>query len=129
MQVLLLPVREDWYALELLRVREVLNAPAAAPLPTAPATVLGLFNLRGQVVPLLDTGALLGLAPLGEARTAVVIATKHGPVGLAASGPAETAELPEAAGPGQLPATRSWHEVDGRVATLVDADALVGAVG
>ena len=43
-------------------VREVVAAPTLTRLVTAPSIVLGLFNLRGEIVALLDTAALLGSA-------------------------------------------------------------------
>ena len=60
-QALLLPVEGDLYALPMDWAREVVAAPPLTRLVTAPPIVLGLFNLRGQIVPLLDTAALLGM--------------------------------------------------------------------
>jgi len=57
----LLPVGADLYAVPMGWVREVVAVPPPTRLVTAPPLVLGLFNLRGQIVPLLDTAALLGL--------------------------------------------------------------------
>lgn len=129
MQALLVPIRSEWYALELARVREVVADPAPAPLPTSPAAVLGLFNLRGQVLPVLDTAVLLGLPPLGEAPSGVVVSTEGGPVCLAASGPGQTVVLPAAAGPSQLEAAISWHELDDRIATLLTPEGLLAGIG
>ena len=42
-------------------------------MPAAPATVRGLFNVRGQIVPLLDTGELLGLGSPTDSPFAVVV--------------------------------------------------------
>ncbi|MDQ1437555.1 MAG: purine-binding chemotaxis protein CheW [Acidimicrobiaceae bacterium] len=77
-------------AVALRAVRSVLRAPELTPVPTAPAVVLGLANVRGQVVPVLDGGLLLatdGRAPaaLGEAAYVVVVDTAAGPLGLAVS--------------------------------------------
>jgi purine-binding chemotaxis protein CheW len=38
------------------RVREVAAVSTVTPLPTAPAPVIGLTQLRGQIVPVLDLG-------------------------------------------------------------------------
>ena len=85
-QALLLPVGADLYALPVDWVLEVVAAPTVTPLATAPAAVLGLFNLRGQIVALLDTAALLGIGTVAASAFAVVVSSAHGPVGLAASG-------------------------------------------
>lgn len=72
MRVLLLPVGEGTWCVPLVAVREVLTAPRTSPLPTAEASVVGLFNLRGSVLPLFDTGVLLGLESTSGAHAAVV---------------------------------------------------------
>ena len=44
--------------------------------------ILGLFNLRGEIVPLLDTAVLLGIGRTESVVFAVVLHTHQGPVGL-----------------------------------------------
>jgi purine-binding chemotaxis protein CheW len=39
------------------RVREVTAVSSVTPLPTAPPPVIGLTQLRGQIVPVIDLGA------------------------------------------------------------------------
>ena len=60
-RAILLPVGRNWYALPPVALQEVVADPDVTELPAAPATVRGLFNVRGQILPLLDTGAMLGL--------------------------------------------------------------------
>ena len=125
MQALLIPVDGDWYALELATVREVLPRPPLTPVPGAPPALQGLFNLRGTIVPLLDTAALLGVAS-APAPFAVVADSADGPAALTATATPLTARLEEPAGPGELPATIARFATDGgTVATLLDVDALV----
>ncbi len=50
---LLIPVGSDTYALPLEAVREVVVDPRVTELPTSPAVVRGVFNVRGDIVPLL----------------------------------------------------------------------------
>ena len=57
---------EQWYALPVERVREVLRPAALTPLPGAPASVLGLLHLRGQIVTALDARPCLGLPSASE---------------------------------------------------------------
>jgi purine-binding chemotaxis protein CheW len=118
MQALLLPVGADWYAVPLVRVREVVPAPALVPLPGAPPAVLGAFNLRGEVVPVLDTGVLTGAEPLRAAPFVAVAETPLGPGGLAMGAEPRTAWLADAAGPGRF-------AVDGGVATLLAVEELL----
>lgn len=65
------------------RVRSVVPGPALTPVPTAPPSVLGLANVRGDIVPVLDTGLLMGLKPVAKARFVLVVDTGRGPAGLA----------------------------------------------
>ena len=125
MQALLLPLHADWYALELVDVREVLPTPAVAPLPGAPPHLLGLFNLRGEVVPLFDTALLLGLAAGPAADQVTVADSPAGAAGLVTHGRPLRAELGDPAGPGELPAARGRFAVEGGVATLLDVERLL----
>lgn len=54
----------ETYALDVLRVREVLRSAEVVPVPGAPESVLGVINLRGSIVPVVDARRRLGLAPL-----------------------------------------------------------------
>lgn len=127
MQALLIPLGGDWYAIELATVREVLPVPPLTPAPGGPPALRGMFNLRGTVLPLLDTAALLGLAA-PDPRYAVVADTADGPAGLTATGMPRTAVLGDPAGPGELPGTVARFAAEGVVATLLDLDELVERV-
>jgi purine-binding chemotaxis protein CheW len=58
-------VGEQEYAVDLMRVEEILRPPPVTPLPRAPAVVEGVAHLRGAVVPVVDLRRCLG-APLPE---------------------------------------------------------------
>ena len=45
---------EDRVALDLASVREILRMMRVRPLPGAPAGVLGVINLRGETIPVID---------------------------------------------------------------------------
>lgn len=62
------------HAVRIDAVREILEVSRMTPLPLMPSFVRGVMNLRGAVVPVVDLGARLGLAPtrIGR-RTCVVI--------------------------------------------------------
>ncbi len=125
MRALLLPVGAERFALELTAVREVLVDPAPTPLPGAPPTVLGVVNLRGEVVPLLDTAALLGTGRLGRAAFAAVAECDAGPAALAASAEPATAVLERPAGDAGLPASSGRFAVGEAVVTLLDVGRLL----
>jgi chemotaxis protein histidine kinase CheA len=122
---LLLPVADDFYALPVDWVREVVAAPNLTQLVTAPSIVLGLFNLRGEIVPLLDTAALLGLGTVGAPAFAVVVNGPHGLAGLAATDLPHRGALDVAAGESELPGTLGLYSVAHRVAVLLDLAVLL----
>ncbi|MET0147174.1 MAG: chemotaxis protein CheW [Ilumatobacteraceae bacterium] len=127
MPALVLPVGEERYAIDTARVREVIADPRATPLPGAPGWVLGVINLRGEVVPLLDTTALLGLGAMGPASFAVVVDLELGPAALGTTGSPEVATLDEPLGPSELPGTLGRHRVDRDLVVLLEPDALLAA--
>lgn len=51
------------YAVELLKVKEVLTPPEMTPIPKAPSYVCGLMNLRGNVLTVIDLRKKLGIVP------------------------------------------------------------------
>jgi purine-binding chemotaxis protein CheW len=130
MQALLLPLRGDWYALELATVREVVPAPHVRRVPRAPAGILGVLNLRGDVVPVLDTGWLLGLGSGTRTEHVVVVDTSLGPAGLAADDLPRRSAIGSPAGPADLPAGEGRFAVEGGgVATLLDVSLVLAALG
>ena len=127
MRALLLPVHGEWYGLPLDAVREVVPNPELTRLPLAPSSLLGVFNLRGEVVPLVDTGALLGLEPLRGGPYVTVALHERALVGLVSDGAPETAQLGEQVGSGKLTGTGALYAAGERVVTMLDVGALVAS--
>ena len=123
---LLIPVGGDTYAVPLADVREVVVGPRLTHLPTAPPVVRGIFNLRGDIVPLLDTALLLGLHPVVEEPYAVLVETGHGVAGLVATGMPATVRLNELVGHSDLEGTTETYLIDAtRLAVGLDLPALL----
>ncbi len=122
---LLVPVGEDLFAVSIDRVNQVVVAPPLTRLVTAPAHVLGLFNLRGQIVPLLDTAALLGLPGGQPTAFAVVLQSRHGLIALAATAFPSRIGLGDQVGPSDLPGTAGTFRVNDRVVVRLDPDLLL----
>ncbi|WP_457109548.1 chemotaxis protein CheW [Marmoricola sp. URHA0025 HA25] len=127
MHALLLPVGTDLYALPVAWAREVVATPSVTPLATAPESVLGLFNLRGQIVPLLDTARLLGTGTVDTVAFAVVITSQHGLAGLATTAMPRREVLETSAGSSELPGTAGRYRLGHQVATLLDVGHLLNA--
>ena len=59
-------------AVPIAQVQEVIRAVPVTRLPAAPPSLLGIMNLRGRVVPLIDLACLLGLSGARENRFIIV---------------------------------------------------------
>ncbi|NRA70746.1 MAG: chemotaxis protein CheW [Gammaproteobacteria bacterium] len=56
-------LENETYGVNVMQVQEVLRYSEIAPVPGAPSYVLGIINLRGSVVTVIDTRARFGLLP------------------------------------------------------------------
>lgn len=54
---------DEIYGVNVMQIREVLRHSEITPVPGAPGYVLGIINLRGNVVTVIDTRKRFGLAP------------------------------------------------------------------
>ncbi|GAB2995679.1 chemotaxis protein CheW [Psychrosphaera aestuarii] len=54
-------LEDETYGINVMQVQEVLRYTEIAPVPGAPEYVLGIINLRGNVVTVIDTRARFGL--------------------------------------------------------------------
>ena len=66
------------FAVDVADAREVVVLEAITPLPLAPPFVLGLANLRGTVMPVVDVAPLLGLPPREARAHALGLVLGHG---------------------------------------------------
>jgi purine-binding chemotaxis protein CheW len=69
---------ENLFALDIMSVREIRGWSASTPLPHAPAHVLGMINLRGQILPVVELSALLGLGGSKPGPSSVVVVAQIG---------------------------------------------------
>lgn len=70
----------ETYGINVMQVQEVLRYTEIAPVPGAPAYVLGIINLRGNVVTVIDTRNRFGLAAAeitDNTRIVIIEADKH----------------------------------------------------
>lgn len=92
-------VENQSYALDILRVQEVLAAAEIEPVPGTPPAVLGVINLRGRIVTVIDLRRCLGFGgAAADAPCCVIVAEIDGePVGLRVDGVAEICTVATAA--------------------------------
>lgn len=61
------------YAIPLLSVREVIAIPEITPVPQAASHFLGIMNLRGQVISVIDLRTKLSIKPSNTQESAIII--------------------------------------------------------
>lgn len=83
------------YGINVMRVQEVLRMTDVAPVPGAPNFVMGIINLRGNVVTVLDTRKLLALATVDitEHSRIMIIESGKATVGLLVDSVAEVVNI------------------------------------
>ncbi|MBL4834706.1 MAG: chemotaxis protein CheW [Pseudomonas sp.] len=83
------------YGINVMQVQEVLRHTEIAPVPGAPSYVLGIINLRGNVVTVIDTRQRFGLspAPITDNTRIVIIEADKQVVGILVDSVAEVVYL------------------------------------
>ena len=83
------------YGIEVMQVQEVLRMTEIAPVPGAPDYVLGIINLRGNVVTVIDSRKRFGLVPQepDDATRIVIIESQNQVIGILVDSVAEVADL------------------------------------
>ncbi len=66
------------FGVEIIKSREVFPLPDVTPVPNAAEFVLGVFNLRGDIYPLLDISLILGMEKKPILPTDMVILLEAG---------------------------------------------------
>ncbi len=86
---------DEKYGVDVMHVREVLKHTEIAPVPGAPEFVLGIINLRGNVVTVIDTRKRFGLPPVvdDDATRIVIIDREEETVGMMVDSVAEVVDL------------------------------------
>lgn len=86
---------DETYGINVMQVQEVLRYTEIAPVPGAPDYVLGIINLRGNVVTVIDTRARFGLPPsdVTDNTRIVIIESDEQVVGILVDSVAEVVYL------------------------------------
>jgi purine-binding chemotaxis protein CheW len=81
-QLLIFVLAGEEYAVDILRVREIIRYTTPTRVPGMPASVRGLINLRGRVVPVIDLAVRFGFPESAiTERTSIVMVETTGPDG------------------------------------------------
>lgn len=63
------------FCVNIMSVREIRGWAPSTTLPHSPAHVLGVINLRGSVIPVIDMAVRLGLPPIEPTERSAIIVT------------------------------------------------------
>lgn len=87
---------DETYAIDVLQVQEVLKLTEIAPVPGVPDYILGIINLRGSVVTVIDARRRMSLPerPLDDASRIVIIDVDNQNVGILVDSVAEVVQIP-----------------------------------
>ena len=128
-------LEDEVYGINVMQVQEVLRVTEIAPVPGAPHYVLGIINLRGNVVTVVDTRERLGLGSkeMEESTRIVIIEADKMVVGILVDAVAEvvdlrTSEIESAPSVGNDESSKYIQGVasrDGELLILVDLNKLL----
>ncbi|WP_299072664.1 chemotaxis protein CheW [uncultured Paraglaciecola sp.] len=126
---------EETYGINVMQVQEVLRHTEIAPVPGAPDYVLGIINLRGNVVTVIDTRSRFGLPPtdISDNTRIVIIESDEQVVGILVDSVAEvvylrSSEIDSAPNVGTEESAKFIQGVsnrDGQLLILVDLNKLL----
>ncbi|MEX1221949.1 MAG: chemotaxis protein CheW [Idiomarina sp.] len=88
-------LEEETYGINVMQVQEVLRYSEIAPVPGAPDYVLGIINLRGNVVTVIDTRTRFGLSTteVTDSTRVVIIEADKQVIGIMVDSVAEVVYL------------------------------------
>ena len=128
-------LEEETYGINVMQVQEVLRYSEIAPVPGAPNYVLGIINLRGNVVTVIDTRLRFGLptTEVTDNTRVVIIESEKQVIGILVDSVAEVvylkkSEIDTAPNVGTDESSRFIQGVsnrDGELLILVDLDKML----
>lgn len=135
-------IRDEEYAVEILRVREIIEFERVTHVPTMPAHVRGVINLRGAVLPVIDLATKFGHGDTETTRTTCIVVvetTLHGDlvtIGVVATAVSEVVDIKQ----NEIEAPPSFGtnvrvdfltgmgKLDGRLVLVLDIDRVLSPV-
>ena len=89
-------LNSEWYGVPLSRVREIIRVGQIAFLPSVPASIAGITNLRGSLLSVTDLKLLCGISPnaADEQRRIVIVESEAVQTGLLVDEVLEVVEIP-----------------------------------
>jgi len=88
---------EQHYALDIAQVKEIIRVPVLSQVASSSPEMLGVFNLRGSLLPVVDLAQCLGFAPMpiGEDSRVIVMRESECDIGLLVDSVTEVFSMPD----------------------------------
>ena len=95
-QIACFQIGSDTYAVDIMRVKEIIRPQKLTALPKAPAFVEGVANLRGAVIPVIDLRKRFEMPPPddGRNRCLLIVTLAGSTIGLAVDEVTEVITIP-----------------------------------
>jgi purine-binding chemotaxis protein CheW len=116
------------FALPVGQVLEVADIGNLARVPGAPPSVLGVRNLRGQVLPVIDLATVLGTERMEPGKKLVITEYEGWRAGLAIDEVTDVSDLPGAVQENDSPFLAGSTLTEGELVGIVDVPAVFAAV-
>ena len=79
LEIIAFMLNEQQFAVRTTSIREIRGWAPVTPLPHTPPEVVGVMNLRGTVIPIVDLSSKLGMPPVeATERSAIVVTSVKG---------------------------------------------------
>lgn len=119
----------EHYALAVEGVLEVAQIADVTPVPGAAAAILGVANLRGEIIPVVDLALLLGLHAARPPQRVVVTEEGGRRAGLAVEAVSDVGPVAAPTQAVESSLLRGATFVDGALVGIVDLRATLDAIG
>ncbi|MCE5190520.1 MAG: chemotaxis protein CheW [Actinomycetia bacterium] len=142
LELLLFRLGEEWYAVPISGVREIVNDFVLTPIPRVPDFIQGVTNVRGEIVSVTDIAALMRIASDGtwagrELPSAIIAQTDRCVSAIVVDEIGDILDVPrEALEPPLVTLDRSQVEFisgsvyrDGRLIGIVNLDRVLEPIG
>jgi chemotaxis signal transduction protein len=93
-RICLFSISGDYYAVTVDMLAEIIIPQKIFPVPTTPSHVIGVINLRGNIVPIVDIRPALSLTPLAEIQQIAIIHTNEFTLGVVVDVVSEVVAVP-----------------------------------
>jgi purine-binding chemotaxis protein CheW len=80
LQYLTVRLRDEWYAVRVDYLVEIVPAPRITRVPSVPEHILGVMNFRGEILPVIGLKRFFSLPQSEPAADRIVVIVKHGEV-------------------------------------------------